>query len=72
MLEYPGINIGYSGMVIGKMEPMDNLTQQSCTVKCRKVIINVLSVETSSHLNVETEGLSGVVIGKLNQWKICA
>ena len=41
---------------------MENLHQPLCTSKCRKVItcecphINVLSIETPSCLNVETEG----------------
>ena len=40
---------------------MENLHQSLCTYKCRKVIthkctcVNVLSIETSSFLNVETE-----------------
>ena len=46
---------------IWKTEPMENLHQPLCTFKCRKVImhgcpsINVLNIETSSYLNVETE-----------------
>ena len=54
-------NLGCSDMVSGKTEPMENLHQSLCTFKCRKVIthecpcINVLSIETSSHLNVETK-----------------
>ena len=46
---------------MGKAEPMENLHQLLCTFKCRMVIINechcikVLSIETSSFLNVETE-----------------
>ena len=53
----------------GKTEPMENLknwtnrkvAQPLCTFKCRKIImceclcINVLSIETPSYLNVETE-----------------
>ena len=44
-----------------KTEPTENLHQPLCTFKCRKIIthecphINVLSIETSSYLNVETE-----------------
>ena len=46
---------------IWKTEPTENLHQPLSTLKCRKVIthecshINVLSIETSSSLNVETE-----------------
>ena len=46
---------------IWKTEPMENLHQPLCAFKCRKVIIhecphiNVLSIETSSCLNIETE-----------------
>ena len=46
---------------IWKTEPTENLYQSLCTFKCREVIthecpcINVLSIETSSYLNVETE-----------------
>ena len=45
---------------MGKTEPTENLHQLLCTFKCRKVImhecpwINVLSLEISSCLNVET------------------
>ena len=44
-----------------KTEPIENLHQPLCTFKCRKDImhecpcINVLSIETLSCLNVETE-----------------
>ena len=63
---------------IWKTKPTENLHQPWCTFKCRKVIthecahINVLSIETSSCSNVEIEpGMwSGVVMGKLNQFKI--
>ena len=46
---------------MGKTEPLENLHQPLCTFKCSKVIthecphINVLSIETSSSLNAETE-----------------
>ena len=46
---------------MGETEPMENLHQPLCTFKCRKVIIcecahiTVLSIETSSCSNVETE-----------------
>ena len=46
---------------IWKTESTENLQQPLYTFKCRKVImwecprINVLSIETSSYLNVETE-----------------
>ena len=64
-----------------KTEPMENLHQPLCTFKCRKVImrecphINILSIGTSSYLNVETEPKTKWCgdgeMGKLNQWKIC-
>ena len=53
---------------------MENLPQPLYTFKCRKVIthewpcINVLSVGTSSYFN---QRQSGVMMGKLNQQKIC-
>ena len=60
---------------------MENLPQPLCTFKCRKVIMhecprtNILSIGTSSYLNVETEPKTKWCgdgeIGKLNQWKIC-
>ena len=46
---------------MGKTEPTENLHQPLCTFNCRKVIIcecahiNVLGIETSSCLNVETK-----------------
>ena len=46
---------------IWKTEPTENLHQSLCTFKCKRVItyecpcINVLSIETSSYLNVDTE-----------------
>ena len=52
---------------IWKTEPTENLHLQLCTFKCRKVIIhecpyiNVLSIETSSCLHVETKNRNEVV-----------
>ena len=46
---------------IWKTEPMEILHRSLCTFRCRKVItcecpcINILSIEISSYLNVETE-----------------
>ena len=58
-----GIEIGQD-LTECSQENLENLSQSLCTFKCRKVItcqcpcINVLSIGTSSYLNVETEQMT--------------